>query len=228
MNILFFGEKECANSLEAEDYLKKAGYTVYTILTKARRKLKSDEIDIQSVDLILSFRNYYILPKKLIESAKIAALNFHPAPPEYPGSGAANWAMYNEDTQFGITTHLMDDQVDHGKIVHVKYFPIQQDWSLENLIVAINNHHLEVFKDFIDDMDSNLANIQSNVTAEFNWLGTAKKISEIDCLSEITDHMSEQEIRRRIKATSYKKFQPFKIRNGKKLYYNPETKIFTE
>ena len=44
-------------------------------------------------DYIFSFRCQIKIPVEVIHSAKFAAINFHPAPPHYRGSGGLNWPL---------------------------------------------------------------------------------------------------------------------------------------
>ena len=55
-------------------------------------------------DYILSFRSLLILPEKIINNAKIAAINFHPGPPKYRGVGCLNYAVYNNEKYYGNGT----------------------------------------------------------------------------------------------------------------------------
>ena len=58
-------------------------------------------------DYIICYRTYDIISEEVIKSAKIGAINFHTGPPQYPGRGSVNHALYNNDTEFGVTTHLI-------------------------------------------------------------------------------------------------------------------------
>ena len=52
------------------------------------------------------------------------SINFHPAPPKYPGTGCASYAIYNGERRYGATAHIMNDKYDDGAILRVKYFKI--------------------------------------------------------------------------------------------------------
>ena len=45
-------------------------------------------------DYIISYLSRWIVPSYLLNNAKIASFNFHPASPEYPGIGCNNFALY--------------------------------------------------------------------------------------------------------------------------------------
>jgi methionyl-tRNA formyltransferase len=65
----------------------------------------------------------------IVSAAQLAALggpayNFHPAPPAYPGSHPASFAIYDGVTRFGATAHEMAVRVDSGPIVDVEWFDV--------------------------------------------------------------------------------------------------------
>ena len=67
------------------------------------------------------------VPAKLIKNANKIAINFHPGPPEYPGIGCTNYAIYNEDKNYGVTCHIMTDKIDDGLILSVNRFKIEKE-----------------------------------------------------------------------------------------------------
>ena len=75
-------------------------------------------------DFIFSFRSHYILKKKLLSDVNYGAINFHPGPPEYRGIGCVNYALYDNSKNYGATAHLIDEKIDHGKIINTKMFTI--------------------------------------------------------------------------------------------------------
>lgn len=69
----------------------------------------------------------WIIPKGLLERVVKGAINWHPGPPEYSRIGCTNFAIYNNEKEFGITCHYMLDKVDTGKIIGVKRFSILEN-----------------------------------------------------------------------------------------------------
>ena len=82
--------------------------------------------------VVFSFKNYIVLPRAITDST--VCINFHPGPPEHPGSCAANWALYNEDKSFGVTAHFMNGLVDNGLIFRVRRFPIKPETTLMEVL----------------------------------------------------------------------------------------------
>src|SRR6266481_2419879 len=122
--ILFLGLKDCSYSERAYELLRLAGMDTQRLLSGARGEALPDRVRSWQGDYILCFRSYFILPKALIDRAHIAAINFHPAPPDYPGSGCVNLALYDGAKTYGVTAHVMNEKVDNGPIIHCRRFPI--------------------------------------------------------------------------------------------------------
>lgn len=93
-----------------------------------------------------------IFPKKIkkrwIEAAKVAAINFHPAPlPEYRGVFGYNFAFLNHESSYGVSCHFLVDQFDEGDIIEVKRFPYNfEDGSLKELIGLSDYHMFDLFQ----------------------------------------------------------------------------------
>ena len=63
----------------------------------------------------------------------MASENFHPGPPEYPGIGCTNFAIYDAASTFGVTCHHMNPKVDTGNMVSVKRFPLYDNDTVFSL-----------------------------------------------------------------------------------------------
>ena len=73
---------------------------------------------------IISFKSDLVLPPRIFEKASKAAINFHPAPPKYRGIGGYFWALHNADKMYCVTCHHIIEEIDYGRIIAVRYFPI--------------------------------------------------------------------------------------------------------
>ena len=98
------------------------GFELKVIYNQGKEdKLPSEALSTEC-DYIICFRSWFILSQELIDLPKYYAINLHPGPPNYPGSGCVNFALYNEENSFGVTTHLMKQKVDSGSIIAYKNF----------------------------------------------------------------------------------------------------------
>ena len=75
-------------------------------------------------DFLFSF-GPLIVRKDLLARIKIAAINFHPSPPWLPGRKGPARALVARDEIYGVTSHLMDEKVDHGPILNEILFSIR-------------------------------------------------------------------------------------------------------
>ena len=123
--VLFIGFEDCQYSQAACSFLDVCGFDVTCFWASRQRKtLIPHDILNWSGDYIFHLKSYCVLPKELIDSAKYFALNFHPSPPKYPGSGGINWGLYNGDEVTGVTVHFMNEKIDNGDIIDFYEIPI--------------------------------------------------------------------------------------------------------
>jgi len=75
------------------------------------------EISVFNPDIIvvIAFR---ILPPAVFNLAKLGAFNIHASLlPKYRGAAPINWAIINGEKQTGLTSFLLEEKVDTGKII---------------------------------------------------------------------------------------------------------------
>jgi methionyl-tRNA formyltransferase len=157
-----------------------------------------------SGDLIISYCSRWIIHKYLLEKASFTAINFHPAPPAYPGVGGLNWALYNNDSEFGITCHHMNTNVDAGPIIAVRSFPILFSDRVESLYRRAHLH--------LESLAQDILRIISNggelPVSSLQWSGKPRTRKELNKLAVIETGMSSEEAARRIRATHFGSWKP--------------------
>lgn len=76
-------------------------------------------------DLFVSMSFNQIFRKRLIELPRLHTINCHAGKlPFYRGRNILNWALINDESEFGITVHYVDEGVDTGDIVAQRAYPI--------------------------------------------------------------------------------------------------------
>lgn len=76
-------------------------------------------------DLILCFGFPKLLPKSILDIAKISAINIHPGfLPQRGGGTPVRWAIFLGDKKIGLTAHIMTIKFDSGKIIAERSVPI--------------------------------------------------------------------------------------------------------
>ncbi len=150
-------------------------------------------------DILLSYMSPWIVKKETLDMIKKWAINFHPGPPNYPGIGCTNFALYNKEIEFGVTAHIMEEKVDSGKILNVRRFPILKNDSVFDLTQRC---YFYIYTQFIDLMQFIF---NKNEIPECNeiWLRKPFTRKQLNELCVIEHNMSEDEVERRIRATTF-------------------------
>ena len=81
--------------------------------------------NIDDSDILISIIYDKIFNEKFLKNRK--CFNFHLGKlPEYGGSNIPVWALLNNESEFGITLHLIDQGVDTGDIIDIEKFKIEK------------------------------------------------------------------------------------------------------
>ena len=157
----------------------------------------------------------------LINKAKFAAINFHPGPPAYRGIGCANYALYDNRENYGATAHLIDEKIDHGKIINTKMFKIKKNDSVESLLQKTYNFQVKQAIQIIRSLSDDPKNLQKMVKKykEKKWSKKIKKRNFLNKFYEISKNVSRVELKKKIRATVTKKFKPYVMIHGVKFTY---------
>lgn len=150
-------------------------------------------------DLMISFISSWVFPQTLLNNAAHSAINFHPGSPEYPGTGCTNFAIYNGAKEYGVTCHHMKSTVDSGEIIAVKRFPIQNEDTVYDVTQKCYGKIEEMFHEV---MDCILQGLPLPVSGE-QWNRKPYTRKQLNELCEIKPDMTEEEIGKRIRATTY-------------------------
>tara|TARA_B100001250_G_C19804390_1_gene792582 strand:+ start:2003 stop:2710 length:708 start_codon:yes stop_codon:yes gene_type:complete len=199
--VLFFARKDCNYSYLAEKHLKQYDLNINTVISSKRNEDLSKEIKDWSGDYIFCFRSLYIIPKILIDDTNKYVINFHPGPPDYPGSGSVNLALYNSDKEFGVTAHLINEKIDNGDIIECLKFPIEDKDDSVSLLEKTHKNLLTLFIKIVDEIfaakDSSIEKkIEEN--KDKKWIGEANTISLIDNLQMVDPSITKEELERLI------------------------------
>lgn len=86
-------------------------------------------------DLFVSMSFNQIFKKEIIEMPSLGTINCHAGKlPFYRGRNILNWALINDETEFGITVHYVDSGVDTGDIIIQECFPITDQDNYRTLL----------------------------------------------------------------------------------------------
>ena len=155
-----------------------------------------------NLQVVVAFR---MLPEVVWAMPEFGTFNVHAALlPQYRGAAPINWAVINGETETGVTTFFLDHDIDTGRIILKKSFPIPDDADVEYVydglmhlgaqlcletleaIVAADGHPDSIPQ---DDSQFSILNSQLSIsealkpapkifkeTCQIDWTKTAKQV----------------------------------------------------
>lgn len=158
LNILFYGDGPWAHRslekiIESKEFNIKGVVLRYETQDPILRKI-AEENDIKvyvnknvnseefidfskslNLDLSVSMSFNQIIKEKLRKTNKIGFINCHAGKlPYYRGRNILNWVLINNEKEFGITTHFIDDGIDTGDIINQAVIPIEKKDDYSTLL----------------------------------------------------------------------------------------------
>ena len=108
--------------------------------TKAETDDLYNEMKSLEPDFLICASFDRILPRRLIELPKVAALNIHAAPlPRYRGGSPLNWQLIAGENHIVLTIHYMKIKVDSGNILAQIHIPLSSDDNYSSVIEKTSN-----------------------------------------------------------------------------------------
>jgi methionyl-tRNA formyltransferase len=166
------------------------------------KHLAADVTDLTrqgQVDFLFNYLCPVIVPERILQSIKRSAINFHPAPPDWPGIGSASYALYEGDETFGVTAHVMTAKVDSGPIVRSLRFPIVPEDDCESLWNRALNFSLFLFYDVL----AHVARVGDAQPTGEAWRRSAIRRADFEKWMRIVPSDSPEEVRRKVRALSH-------------------------
>ena len=219
LSLLFLGKADDTDCARALEFCKKNFARVVFCLGNWGDPLP-DEIRRWEGDTIISYLSRWVVPEELLSRAKKAAINFHPASPEYPGIGCNNFALYENAKEYGATCHHMATKVDTGRIIAVKRFPVYPEDDVTALLKRTYENQIALFF----EIAQMIADGKELPVSSEKWTRPPFTRKQFNELFVIKPDMSKEEITRRVRAVSYGQYQPYVEIEGFRFEYKPEAK----
>ena len=148
-------------------------------------KLFINELNLLDADLqvVVAFRK---LPKVIWEMPKLGTFNLHASLlPKYRGAAPINWALINGEKETGVTTFLINEEIDTGKILLQKKIKIKDDENAG----SIHDKLMIIGSDLICDTIDNFKTIKKKKQSGMPSL--APKIFKNDCKINWNNNIDE-------------------------------------
>jgi len=217
MDILFIATKNDPNTKIASEYLKQIFPKTFIVFGIQEEKFPEDLLWWKG-DYILSYLSPWLIPKSLLERADKGAINWHVGTTEYSGIGSANFAIYNNAKEFGMTCHYIPYKENDCKIIITERFAILDKDTVFSITQKCHPLLINSFYRIVEKISTG----EQLPISDEKWKRNPFTAKELDLLSEIKPNMTIKEIEKRIKATTFDKSSAFVEFKGKKFYYRKE------
>lgn len=140
-------------------------------------ELRSYNADLQ---VVVAFR---MLPEIVWAMPRFGTFNVHAALlPQYRGAAPINWAVINGETKTGVTTFFLDHDIDTGRIIMQKEFPIPDNADVEYVYDGLMALGADICIETVDAVINNDGNVPSQPQREDLPLKSAPKLFKETCL----------------------------------------------
>lgn len=213
---IYLGWREAPASEEVLTLLKEDFEVRYAQHCSFHEAVDQERLVSLQADFLFNF-GPVIIQEKLLKSCGIAPINFHTAPPDWPGRGSCSFALYHGDRDFGVTAHIMDKALDSGPILKVLRFPIELHDTVESLHEKTLQKIPELVKELIADLKRHE---WKPLPVSETWAKKALRQKDLMQLMEIHEDDSAGEIARKIRAFAHSsKPGPYVVKNGLRFWY---------
>lgn len=213
MKILFFGKYNCKYSMKLLNLMKNMNWEILDVWSRRQREKIPQNVQNWKGDYIFCFRSYYILKKNILSNAKIASINFHPAPPSFRGSGAINRALEKNETVFGATCHHIDEKIDNGNIIDVEFLKIIPDDNLNTLLPKAHKLCFELACKTIKGIKKKGVSYIKELefkNKKIKWSGPLGFIKDVNTKQIVSPEISYKDLNNRIRSY-HNEIYPLKI-----------------
>ncbi|MFM2225827.1 MAG: hypothetical protein RJA07_2029 [Bacteroidota bacterium] len=129
----------------------------------------SAQLQSPTCDVILSINYLFIVEKDVIGLASKMAINFHGSLlPKYRGRTPHVWAIINNETETGITAHLIDENCDTGDVLQQVKIKIESTDTGAMVLQKFNS----IYPDLVFDVLKSIENNTIKITPQNNSLAT--------------------------------------------------------
>lgn len=133
---------------EVFKYCKKKSIKIVNLKKLEKSKIK--------YDYGFSIRFNKILNRRIINKFQEGIINMHGGPlPKYRGSANHIFAIINNEKNFGVSLHFINENLDEGNLIKVKKFKIFKKDTGYSLLNKTFIHGYQIFKKIINDIKNN-------------------------------------------------------------------------
>lgn len=148
-------------------------------------KLRSEEFVSAMQELrpdlgiVIAFR---MLPEVIWAMPRLGTFNLHASLlPQYRGAAPINWAIINGETETGITTFLLNHEIDKGAIINQQAMPILPEDNIGTMYDKLMTAGCDLVVDTVEKIASGNYTPIEQMYIDESTLKPAPKIFKEDC-----------------------------------------------
>ena len=128
-----------------------------------------------------------MLPEVVWAMPRFGTFNVHAALlPDYRGAAPINWAVINGETLTGVTTFFLDHDIDTGRIIAQRQFPIPDDADVEYVYDGLMQLGAQLCTHTVDLVLSTDGDVPSQPQQDSEAHHAAPKIFKETCAIDFT------------------------------------------
>lgn len=177
-----------------------------------------DRMKAYDTDLFVSMSFNQIFKTEMINLPRYKSINCHAGKlPFYRGRNILNWALINDEKEFGITVHYFDEGIDTGDIILQETYPITDEDTYATLLDRAYDGCADVLYRAIKMIQDNKVErmVQSDIDSVGSYCGIREPGDEI-----IDWTQTSREVFNFIRALCIPGPQAISWINGKKISIN--------
>jgi len=136
-----------------------------------------------SFDLGISILYWRKLKEEFLTIPSRGVINFHPALlPEYKGTGGYNLAILDSLSEWGVSAHYVDDEIDTGNIIKIDKFNIDLE---KETVVSLESKSMTVLENMVQNVFSQALSLTEKLPSEPNVGGRYVSRAEMESMKKI-------------------------------------------
>jgi len=142
------------------------------------------------IQVVVAFR---MLPEVVWRMPRLGSFNLHGSLlPHYRGAAPLNWAIINGETKTGVTTFMIDDQIDTGKILFQREIPVGENDTVGDIHDRLMETGAELVAETLEALAQGTAHsVSQSELAGTDEIKKAPKIFKEDCKIDWTKKVEE-------------------------------------
>ena len=178
-------------------------------------------IEREQINILLSVQHKWILSEKILNKFGGYSFNFHNAKlPDYKGYNSLSHSIFHGDSEYFMTIHRIESEVDAGDIVMESSIEISKNETALSLYKKTTTEVKTLFAKFLNRLKENTLEYKTQKGA-----GRFYKKSSLEELRKLDLSKDNLYLNRAIRALYFPPYEPaYFILNDQKVYCLPDNR----